>query len=155
LPFVLAELWRLQELLSYSDIIPWQLTQDSSTQFPSTYLNGLQVRFKVNHGSGEGSVGPITFIASGRMMLGDIFYDMVLKEKKKGNKNIYLKSSNNEPYTWVFYTTDMLIWNRTLDPHKTLSQNRILKNTKIIAQRVSREAFETYTNKTEQNLVSS
>lgn len=141
LPFTLIELWSVYEDISYSGIKPWQLIDEDTGDLPTSYLHGQQIRFSVLQEPDINGSRKITVLASGRMKLSDVFFQMVRKQNQKDGFHIALKSREQEPHTWVFYKKDMFLWYRSLDPEKTLLENRIGKNALIYVQRVSQNAF--------------
>ncbi len=133
IPFVLTELWRLYAAISYEGAIPWQAPAATADEFPSIYLNGIPVRFRILGATGGGAARPIAYLASGKMTLGEAFKDMVQKQSRKGPQQIALRNEEGRAYNWIFYTTDMLIWTRVLHPHQSLKANSIGKNAVIYA----------------------
>ncbi len=141
LPFVLVELWLIYAAMSYEGAIPWQAKADGGNNFPSIYLNGLPVKFRIISEADKKALGPVSFLASGKIPLGEVFNDMVQKQGKKEGQFLSLLNDEDEPSAWIFYTNDMLIWNRVLNPAKSLRANGVRKNAVIYAQRVTDAAF--------------
>jgi hypothetical protein len=139
LPFVVVELWLVYASLSYEGAVPWQATAEDGVDFPSIYLTGLPVRFRIKPVPGHPSPGVVSFMASGKMTLGEVFQDMVQKQGQKGLPATPLRNEEDTPYTWIFYTNDMLIWNRFLDPKKSVQANGVRQNAIIYARPVPNE----------------
>lgn len=143
LPFTVFELWKAYDDISFSGIKPWQSINEDTSDLPTSYLHGQQIRFSVFQEPEIDGPRKITVLASGRMKLSDVFFQMVRKQNQKDGFTIALESREQEPHTWVFYKKDMFLWYRTLDPEKTLLENRIGKNALIYVQRISKYAFAT------------
>jgi hypothetical protein len=152
LPFVVVELWLAYASLSYEGAVPWQATAEDSVNFPSIYLTGMPVRFRIKPVPGHPSPGVVSFMASGKMKLGEVFQDMVQKQGQKGLPTTPLRDEESTPYTWVFYTSDMLIWNRFLNPAKSLPANGVRRNAIIYARPIP-NADVPYSITTEQTIV--
>jgi hypothetical protein len=152
LPFVVVELWLVYEGLNYEGVVPWQATAEEGVDFPSIYLTGLPVRFHIKSIPGHPSPGVVSFLASGKMTLGEVFQDMVQKQGQKGLPTTPLRDEESTPYTWVFYTSDMLIWNRFLNPAKSLPANGVRRNAIIYARPIP-NADVPYSITTEQTIV--
>jgi hypothetical protein len=73
---------------------------------------------------------------SNEFPLGKIFYDLAWHKVNKSERLVRLFNRWNQPYSWVFFTPDMLVLNRTLDPAKNLAQNGLHENAVVYAQKL-------------------
>lgn len=141
LPFVLSQMWRLYVRISYGGAKTWQPELDSDTEYPDIYIKGIQVRFRVIPAHPEIPRFSVRFQASNKMVLGEVFIDMLQKQIKKGLPSEILFPPGRQKDEWVFYTRDKLLWKRTLDPDQSIRRNRLKEKKVIYARRVTEGDF--------------
>jgi hypothetical protein len=138
-PFILSEMYRLYQQIAYADAKTWYPVNEMTQSYPDIYPNGVLVRFRIIYGGSRSERFSFQLRTSARMNVGEIFYDVVQKQKKQRLNDIALMNHEQEPFHWVFSTMDMLLWKRTLDPGLSLLQNRVKENSVIYAERVVEE----------------
>lgn len=139
LPLALAELWRLYVKISFAEPKVWKLTTEMDETYPAIYITGIPLRFKIIDEEAEDSAGIIQARALQRMRLSEAFCDTVQKQNKKGEQGIALTDAEQRPTRWIFYTNDMVIWKRTLDPNLSIIKNNLKRNAVVYAQRLRDE----------------
>ena len=78
---------------------------------------------------------PLTVPA--RLKVGRLFYHFILDEEKKGAPAIEKEDEDRNAYGWQFYSEDLGgIIRKFLDPQRTLQENKVRKNSIIVARRV-------------------
>lgn len=135
-PFVLAELWQVYAEISYGEAKVWKLTSELDNEYPAIYITGVPIRFKVMDTEAEASFGLIETRALPRMKLAEAFCDTVQKQNKKAEQPIHLVDAAQKPTRWVFYTNDMVVWKRSLDPELSIIKNKLKRNAVIYVQRL-------------------
>lgn len=136
LPFTALEIYRLYNQVAEAGMTTWYPVSEFSATYPAIYVNGIPVCFKIIMGENREDRFSIDFLPSVRLKPGEILVDIAQKQKRQGGYDIPLLDENGEPYRWVFFTPDQVLWKRALDPALTLSQNRIKYGNVIYAVRV-------------------
>lgn len=136
LPFVLSELVRTYMQLAFGNAAPWQVSNEVAVAYPDVYLAGMPVRFRILPEGGEQTAFQAEFRTLAEMKLGEVFYDMMQKQAKKGIGHTALFDNKNQPYQWLFFTTNFMGWSRALDPSLSLAENSLKKDSVIYVQRL-------------------
>jgi len=140
LPFVLSETWQAKLQLAWQNARAWYPSKERLVQYPSFYFNSTPVQFRIHPGKG-GSKESIVFRVSNEMSLGQIFFDLVQNKLRKHGKEIALTDAGRNPFHWMFFTADGVLFSRALDPEKTIGQNRLKENAVIYAQKIYEQDF--------------
>ena len=135
LPYTLDQVWRFYEALSAGVNKTWSYSDDLPLQKSTTFLASMPVKFKILLEDGGELQYQVSFRAPVRMKLGLIFYHMVQSQQTSGGLPISLVNSSNEPFQWVFQTTQFG-FQRSLDPDAGLIENGIKQNMLVIARRL-------------------
>ncbi|HEY1021351.1 MAG TPA: TssN family type VI secretion system protein [Flavisolibacter sp.] len=135
-PFSVHDMWKANLQLALEDARVWHPTHEKEAVYPAFYFNNTPMRFRVLQGNGQPRVN-LGFKVSNELPLGKIYYDLVQNKTNKTETVIPLINAHQNPYHWVFFTTDSFVLTRPLDPEKTLAENGLHENKIIYVQKVS------------------
>ena len=136
LPFVVAGAWENFNAIPEKEYRIW-FNPEKMDQFSLTQTWQLPVRLKVRRKYFDlrEELFPLTVPA--RWKLGRFFHQFVLEEESKGAPAFEKEDEAKTPYGWQFYSADFGgIVRKYLDPQRTLEENRVKKNSVIVARRV-------------------
>lgn len=136
LPFMVLGAWESFCGIPESEYRIW-FNPEKMDQFALTQTWQLPVRLKVRRKYFDlrEELFPLTVPA--RWKLGRFFHHFILDEERNGAKTFEKEDDAKNPYGWQFYCADFGgVVRKYLDPQRTLEENRVRKNSIIVARRV-------------------
>ena len=136
LAYIVAEAWEIFYAIPDREYKIW-FNPESMDPFSLAQTSKLPVRLKVRRRYFDirEELFPLTVPA--RLKVGRFFYHFILDEEKKGAPGIEKEDEDRNAYGWQFYSEDLGgVIRKFLDPQRTLEENKIRKNSIIVARRV-------------------
>lgn len=144
LPVVWNRLWQHYLLLTVDMSKIWQPANESKVQYPAIYITGMPVCFKISERQDGLAERTVHSRVLAEMKLSEVFFDTVQKQNKKGEGWIDLAPAGQPACCWIFFTTRLFLWKRTLDPALSVVQNGLRKNAVVYALRIENNGFTTF-----------
>jgi hypothetical protein len=115
---------------------PWYLPdlQHANPPAATVFLNSLQLKVMIKPAAGQQAQAYNT-VAPGRMLLGTLFYQLILDEKTAGNL-IQTEDGAGKPYGWQFFAASRGLYLRNLNPLQSLDENKLQTGSTVVIKRV-------------------
>jgi hypothetical protein len=135
LPSVVFEAWLVYQSIPTINK-PWYLPdlQHANPPPATVFLNSLQLKVMIKPVVGQ-QAQAYTTVAPGRMLLGTLFYQLMLDEKVAGNL-IQTEDDSGKPYGWQFFATSKGLYLRNLNPLQSLDENKLQPGSTVVIKRV-------------------
>jgi uncharacterized membrane protein YqjE len=136
LPYMVAGAWETLYAIPPGEYKVW-FNPEKMDPFSLSQMRYLPVRLKVRRQYFDIREELFPLMAPARWKVGRFFHHFMLDEEGKGAKAFEKQDEANNPYGWQFYSTDFGgIIRKFLDPQRTLEENKVKKNSVIVARRV-------------------
>ena len=141
LPFLIYQGWIEYMAIPAKDYPVWQLpATEPGTVFLLSAVTTMQVQLHICRKANDGYYNTFPLTASGKVRLGKVFERFIIDQQQQQGLSSVIEIQNKQQraFGWQFYEEKWFgLYSRNLNPARSLVENNIKPNAKIVVVRIN------------------